>query len=90
MATNVTTNHIEFMEKELKNAQIHLFHAKQRLENAKVKLAEKKKLNPKKYAERPDLPDVNPEIINLERKISHYEYAIEAMRRLEQLDDDLK
>ena len=80
MATNVTKDHIQFMEQQLKNAQIHLSCAEQRLANAKLKLAMKKEINPKKFGERPDLPDENSEIKNLRIKIAHYEFAIEAMK----------
>lgn len=88
MATNVTTDHIKFMEQQLENCQINLEKAIKRMENYNnVKLPAKKanpKLKAKKKAEweakQPIDIESKPEVINLKRKIAHYEYAIEAMK----------
>ena len=95
MATNVTQDHIEFMEQQLKNCQIHLEKAIQRMENYNnVKLPAKQnnpRLKAKKKAEwmakQPIDIESKPEVINLRRKISHYEYAIEAIKEKQKREE---
>lgn len=86
MATNVTTDHIKYMEQQLKNKQIHLEKAIQRMTRFNEVTLPAKKNNPKnknkKHIQEREPIDIEskPEIINLRRAIAHYEYAIEAMK----------
>lgn len=95
MATNVTKTHLEFFQQQLKTQEIHLQEAIKRWEKAKITLAEKKRLNPKKFGDRPELAEESSEIINCRRKCEHFKYAIELIEKEEirsngirvQLDD---
>ena len=98
MATNVTTDHIKFMEQQLQNCQIHLDKAIQRMTNYnEVKLPAKQnnpRLKAKKKAEwaakQPIDIESKPEVVNLRRKIAHYEYAIEAMKEKQKREEKSK
>ena len=86
MATNVTTDHIKYMEQQLKDKQIHLEKAIQRMTRFNEVTLPAKKNNPKnknkKHIQEREPIDIEskPEVINLRRAIAHYEYAIEAMK----------
>jgi hypothetical protein len=86
MATNVTTDHIKYMEQQLKDKQIHLEKAIQRMTRFNEVTLPAKKNNPrnknKKHIQDREPIDIEskPEVINLRRAIAHYEYAIEAMK----------
>lgn len=86
MATNITKSPKQFMDQQLKNAEIHLEAAHKRVKHAQEKLAKKKLENPtkKKIQERPDIPDTNSEIRNLEIKISNLKYCIKCIELAEQ------
>ena len=71
---------IQYMEKHVKNMQIHLDCAKNRLEKAKAKREKNMKQNPKKYSKRKPIPDVNSEIINDSIILGHYETAVSSMK----------
>ena len=88
MATNVTEDHIKFMEQQLNNCQIHLEKAIQRMTHYNEVTLPAKKANPRLKAKQKRIWDAKepidieskPEVINLRRKIAHYEYAIEAIK----------
>lgn len=94
MATNVTTDHIKYMEQQLKDKQIHLEKAIQRMTRFNEITLPAKKNNPrnknKKHIQEREPIDIEskPEIINLRRAIAHYEYAIEAMKEKQARDSD--
>ena len=79
MATNVTKDPLQFMLQQLKNAEIHLDAAEDRLKKAKEKQKKKKAELGPKY-KRPDLPDTNSEIENLKIKISNLKYCIDCIQ----------
>ena len=96
MATNVTTDHIKYMEQKLKDKQIRLEKAIQRMTRFNEVTLPAKKANPrnknKKHIQEREPIDIEskPEVINLRRAIAHYEYAIEAMKekqKREELDE---
>lgn len=90
MATNVTTDHIKYMERHLKDKKIHLEKAYQRIENYNTKKLPAKKANPKNknwQNKEPIDPETLPEIINLKREIEHYEFAIQAMKEKQKRDE---
>lgn len=70
-----TDDYLKFFESKEKTSSIRLHHAKSRLVKKKNKLEENKKKNPKKYGSRPEIPDINKEIINEERKLEHWRKA---------------
>lgn len=86
MATNVTTDHIKYMEQQLKDKQIHLEKAIQRMTRFNEVTLPAKKNNPKnknkKHIQEREPIDIEskPEVVNLRRAIAHYEYAIEAIK----------
>lgn len=86
MATNITKSPTQFMEQQLKNAEIHLSAAHKRVKHAQEKLAQKKLDNPtkKKIQERPDIPDSNSEIRNLEIKIANIKYVLKCIKLMEE------
>ena len=94
MATNVTTDHIKYMEQQLKNKQIHLEKAIQRMTRFNEVTLPAKKNNPrnknKKHIQEREPIDIEskPEVINLRRAIAHYEYAIEAMKEKQARDSE--
>lgn len=84
MSGRFTINdYLAYFNKTLKTWELRAFHAKKRLDKNRIKLAKNKQLNPKKYAKRPDLPEVNAEIINAQRCVDHYKKAIEAIEKLD-------
>ena len=93
MATNVTTDHIKYMEQQLKNKQIHLEKAIQRMTRFNEVTLPAKKNNPrnknKKHIQDREPIDIEskPEVINLRRAIAHYEYAIEAMKEKQKREE---
>lgn len=95
MATNVTTDHIEFMEQQLKNCQIKLEKAIQRMTHYNEVKLPAKKANPRLKAKQKAIWDAKqpidieskPEVYNLRRKIAHYEYAIEAMKEKQRREE---
>lgn len=68
---------LEFAQDLLKDAEINLAKAKHRVKTAQQKQEEKRLKNPK--YNRPDIPDTNSEIQNLEYKIEIYKYIIKAV-----------
>lgn len=93
MATNVTTDHIKYMEQQLKDKQIHLEKAIQRMTRFNEVTLPAKKNNPrnknKKHIQEREPIDIEskPEVINLRRAIAHYEYAIEAMKEKQEREE---
>ncbi len=82
MATNPTKDPLEFLEKQLNDANHHLTAAQNRLAHGKIKQQEKIakfKAKGKEYKQ-PLLGDTNSEIENLKIKISNIEYCIEAVK----------
>lgn len=86
MATNVTTDAVEYMEQQLRSKQIHLEKAIKRMTNYNEVKLPKKKANPKnKNWQNKEPIDIEskPEVVNLRRAIAHYELAIEAIKEKE-------
>ena len=93
MATNVTTDSIKFFEKQLKNEQIHLEKAIQRMTRYNEVKLPAKKANPKNknwQNKEPIVIEEKPEVINLRRKIAHYELAIEAIKEKQAREEKTK
>lgn len=83
MATNVTTDAIIYMERKLKDKEIHLEKARKRMTHFNEVKLPTKKANPKNknWQDRQPLDIENmPEVVNLKREISHYKLAIEAIK----------
>ena len=93
MATNVTTDHIKYMEQQVKDKQIHLEKAIQRMTRFNEVTLPAKKNNPKNKNKKniqdrePIDIESKPEVINLRRVIAHYEYAIEAMKEKQKREE---
>ena len=93
MATNVTPDAIKFFEKELKDCQIHLDKAIQRMTNYNEVKLPKKKANPKnKNWQNKEPIDIEskPEVKNLRKKIAHYELAIQAIKEKQDREEKKK
>ena len=76
-------DYIKFFESKEKTSTIRISCAEKRLEKNRKKLAENKKKNPKKYGSRPDLPEINKEIINEQRKLEHWQKVLKLLREKE-------